>query len=278
MSELAVVIPIYKKLDSKSEKFSVENTIDILKSRHIYFVAPHRLRYWIEEYTKNLRKERQLLIFNIYFDDNFFVSIASYNKLMLSLAFYKSFINYKYILIVQTDALILRDDLDEWMSKDYSYIGAPFFEGWDSPVKPLRFIGSGNGGFSLRKVKDFIRILESPRYVPNILARSNKTRKGLLYVLDTVYKLVSGKLIYAYNFWPLFPRGVNEDVFWGILVPNRYSFFKVPEPYEAAFFSFEVEPAYLYELTNHRLPTGCHAWERYDYQFWKRVLGHLNIP
>lgn len=277
MSELAVVIPIYKELDSKSEKFSVESTIDILKSRHIYFIAPHCLRYWIEEYTKNLQKERQLLIFDIYFDDNFFVSKASYNKLMLSLAFYKNFINYKYILIVQTDALVLRDNLDEWMSKDYSYIGAPWFEGWDNPVRPLRFIGSGNGGFSLRKVKDFIHILESPRYVPNILARPNKTRKGLLYFLDTVYKLISGKLIYAYNFWPLFPR-VNEDVFWGVLVPNRYNFFKVPEPHEAAFFSFEVEPAYLYELTNHQLPIGCHAWEKYGYQFWKKVLGHLNIP
>lgn len=279
MKKLAVIIPLYQKITRESEHFSINNTLEHLSNRDIYFIAPNRMKSWLKSYINQInRKERkQLVIFDTYFDDVFFRSRASYNKLMLSTNFYKNFINYEYLLIVQTDALILQDNLDEWISKDYSYIGAPWFEGWDRPVKPLRFIGSGNGGFSLRKVKHFIQVLEVPRYIPNILAKPNNSRKSLLYALDFSFKFVFDKLVYAYNFWPLFPR-VNEDTFWGILVPHCCNFFKVPSPTEAAFFSFEVEPAYLYELTKHHLPTGCHAWEKYDYQFWKRVLKAWNIP
>ena len=38
-------------------------------------------------------------------------------------------------------------------------------------------------------------------------------------------------------------------------------------------FSFEVFPRRLYEMNNNELPFGCHAFERYDYEFFKTIGG-----
>ena len=41
-----------------------------------------------------------------------------------------------------------------------------------------------------------------------------------------------------------------------------------PTADEACAFAFEKSPAFLFEKTNHTLPFGCHAWEKYDKDFW----------
>lgn len=48
---------------------------------------------------------------------------------------------------------------------------------------------------------------------------------------------------------------------------------KIPNCEEAINFSFECSPKYLYELTGDRLPFGCHAWQKHDYDvFWKNFM------
>ena len=48
----------------------------------------------------------------------------------------------------------------------------------------------------------------------------------------------------------------------------------VPPVNEAALFSIEVSPRYVFEEVNKgRLPFGCHAWKRYQYEvFWKEHI------
>ena len=88
---------------------------------------------------------------------------------MLSSVFYQEFEQYQYVLIAQTDSLVFSDDLNIWAEKGYSYIGAPWFEGYTQPTQPLRLTAVGNGGFSLRNVQDFLRVLNRPRIFKNTL-------------------------------------------------------------------------------------------------------------
>ena len=37
-------------------------------------------------------------------------------------------------------------------------------------------------------------------------------------------------------------------------------------------FAFESAPRRCFELTGHKLPFGCHAWERFDRAFWEPYL------
>ena len=60
-----------------------------------------------------------------------------------------------------------------------------------------------------------------------------------------------------------------EDQFWGISVPKKFAWFRVPSFEEAAAFAFEMQPRRLFDLNHEVLPFGCHAWWKYDLDFWK---------
>jgi hypothetical protein len=61
----------------------------------------------------------------------------------------------------------------------------------------------------------------------------------------------------------------NEDLFWGLIAPGNFSWFKVASVVEARKFSFESNPRKLLELNEGQLPFGCHAWHKNDPEFWK---------
>ncbi len=44
---------------------------------------------------------------------------------------------------------------------------------------------------------------------------------------------------------------------------------RVPPPQQAAFFSFERRPNLLYTWTEKKLPFGCHAYKKYNSDFWQ---------
>ena len=107
-----------------------------------------------------------------YFENDYFSSIDNYNVLLLSRVFYESFREYEYIVICQSDAIILRD-LNELIDFDYDYVGAPWEYGYriskignhifanSRLIKylPHRRIFVGNGGLSIRKVSTFLNLL-----------------------------------------------------------------------------------------------------------------------
>ena len=68
-----------------------------------------------------------------------------YSKLLKTPQFWSNFKNYDNVLIIQTDALLLKRIDDIYFNFDYT--GAP----WGN------FKGGGNGGFSLRKVNTMIK-------------------------------------------------------------------------------------------------------------------------
>ncbi len=265
-SRPAVAIPIYKPELSAAEKISIDRTVDVLASRALFVVGPTRLRPHLDALCKRYRQRLQYKTF----EDRFFSGIKGYNSLMRSKDFYQSFSDHSHLLISQTDALVLSDQLDLWCERDFSYIGAPWFVGGSEPRQPLEFLGVGNGGFSLRRVSDFLRVLTTPRRIPNFIKSRAGGKAGFL----NLPRRIKHERWFAYNVEPFFPRS-NEDFFWGILVPAVYPFFRVPRPEDAVGFAFEVAPRLLYELNGHKLPFGCHAWERCDREFWEEKLPFL---
>lgn len=261
-----VAIPIYKTELSAAEALSIARTVDVLGHHTLYFIGPARLSAYLDALCHRYGPRVGFKTF----DDRFFSGIAGYNSLMRSVDFYRSFSNHSYLLIAQTDALVVSDQLNHWCERGYSYIGAPWFVGGSEPRQPLEFFGVGNGGFSLRKLSDCLRVLSTPRRIPNFLKSRSNGNTGI----RSLPRRLKHEWWFAYNVEPLFPSS-NEDFFWGMLVPAVFPFFRVPKPEIALGFAFEVEPRLLYAMNQHELPFGCHAWERCDRGFWEEVLPWL---
>lgn len=212
-----------------------------------------------------------------YFDHKFFGSAEAHSQLLLSPKFYKSFIDYEYILIYHLDALVFSDKLTEWCQKEYDYIAAPWVKHKDAPYAGMpEFEGKiGNGGFSLRRVKNILKVINSNNYYIDpeeywrLFCENRSTfnqiinlpRKFLMYLpqINNAKKEIKKK-------------GIIEDWFWSNRGSHYYPEFKIA-PFEIALeFAFECVPEYCYHLNNYQLPFGCHAWERYNKEFWMPYL------
>lgn len=268
MHTCAVVVPVYRLLTDPAEKLSLEQTLEVLADYPVYLVGPTSLKAYFDQ----LRVDLNARLKSITFADQYFASIEGYNHLLLSTKFYQAFDAFEYLLIAQTDALVLSDELEFWCKKQYSYIGAPWFEGYTTPTLPLVLESVGNGGFSLRRVPDFLKVLSRPRVFKNTLMQSwpGNWRSTIYRYFKDYHSFVFGDMHLNID--------VNEDLFWGLFVPAQCSFFKVPCAQDAIAFAFEAYPEHLYQLNHQRLPFGCHAWQRYQPEFWRQVASDKGLP
>jgi len=257
---IAVAIPLHSNNLSADDVFSVRNTFAKLRAYDIVFVIPVRLLDWLRKIGST---DGAIEATYVAFDDVYFESVASYNRLLLTTEFYARFQRYEYLLIVQTDALVFSDSLVEWCQKGFSFIGAPFLEGYGTPVVPYRFIGVGNGGFSLRRVAHFRRVLGYPLWWPRLWRGLTEKALPIVDLIRTVIgdlKQGAGDL------------RVVEDEYFGATIPRVFKWFVVPEPEQAMYFSLEVAPSYGFGLMSNQLPFGCHAWKKYDAEFWEAIV------
>jgi len=247
-----VIIPMYRVDISEFEMRSLKQVYQLLNRYQLVVIKPESLDLSILLTQFPLLKTKS-------FQDDYFKSIAGYNKLMMSSEFYGAFRHTKYILIYQLDAYVFRDELMEWCNKDYDYIGAPWLKRpvYDMlPVSTMMRIARfyyryrkqkskqvlynkvGNGGLSLRKVESHYKaVIKYKEEIQNFQSRN-------------------GSHLY------------NEDVFWAT-VPQ----FNYPSVNEALDFAFDKYPAYCYKLKNNRLPFGCHGWyKRKMRKFWENFI------
>lgn len=61
----------------------------------------------------------------------------------------------------------------------------------------------------------------------------------------------------------------NEDLFWGA---QNSEYFKVAPVSIAVDFAFERPARKLFEKNGNKLPFGCHAWMKYDFDFFKPYI------
>ena len=237
-----IVTPIYKPSLSTNEEVVLRYSLERLRRHDVYFIAPHRLD--ISFYKKRFDGIRY-----IFFHDAYFESPHTYSQLLLTTEFYQKFITYSHMLIVQTDAIVLSDDIDRWATGQYDFIGAP----WNTPLSITMptivdrnagfsgntfFISVGNGGFSLRRIQACIDVLSECGWILKHIA-------------------------------------MDEDLFFA-LAGQISDNFLIPNTVCAARFSLEVAPNRFYKLTGHS-PMGGHAWERWDRAFWETLFNQHGI-
>jgi hypothetical protein len=186
-----------------------------------------------------------------------------FNALKVSPYLYERYQEYEYILFYEPDAFVFSDDLLSWCATGFDYIGAPWFKGFGA-IATKELIGVGNGGFSLRKVATHLTAAKRFEFERLLVRGSVKQlRHKLDYLRDKLWR--SGKEAEVHYMAPI---DFHEDVFWGKSAARRYRQFRVAPISVALSFSFEVNPAVLFQMNGYRLPFGCHAWFKHDISFW----------
>ena len=224
-NKICIVTPVWKVKLNTNELQNICSSLQINNHFDHFFIHPENLD--LNFYSNEFPKSKF-----ISYKDVFFKNIKGYNILLQSSFFYEKFINYSFMLILQTDAILIKK-IDELVNNNYDYIGAPWENGLTLPSflfkskffsMLLRKIGFstqcyvGNGGLSLRRVDVFYKTCEK-------------------------YQVID---------W------LNEDMKFALL--GKRNIIKVPE--------FEESKRYFFEKNNNSincLPSvlGFHALERY---------------
>lgn len=241
---VAVTIPVYKASPEADEQRCFERICHIFQGYPMVLCHPEGLD--LSYYQKHFPGLHSMPM-----ERDYFLNIASYNRLMLSKEFYTAFLGrYEYILICQLDVWVFRNDLSKWLGKGYDYIGAPWYrrklhlfqyltikQGLHTFFRALRNRNLnhcvGNGGFSLRKTDIFF---EACRQGQACSWRS------------------------------------NEDYFWSFIAkrPDGKKL-KIPSDTEAAEFCLETQARH-YMQGRDLPPMAIHAYKKYDYNYWKPFM------
>ncbi|MBE9598806.1 DUF5672 family protein [Pedobacter sp. MC2016-24] len=261
--QVAIVIPFYKNSLSYDDAFALNQCFKVLSNYPIIAIKPKSLN--VDFLIKNTQFQSI-----ISFEDKYFKDIHGYNELMLSSIFYKTFLNFEYILIYQLDAFVFSDQLSDWCKKDYDYIGAPWLYPFDKKNSISKFFlniksllykrynisnnglpkskqlikGVGNGGLSLRRVKKFHDLSIKFKDLAN-------------------QYLAEGMLEF------------NEDIFWSVALNRKKKNLHIPNYKIALKFSVETYPELAFKLNHNQLPFGCHAWDKH-LDYWKPILLKFN--
>lgn len=269
MKPVCIIIPVYKEQPSDDEVVSIKRSFEVLSAYDFYLVCPEQLNisYYLD---LNPNQESSLIVCR--FPGSFFKSIQGYNRLLLSPFFYQRFVDYEYILICQPDAYIFKDDLMEWCKKKYDYVGAPLIGHYLDSSFSLK-MRVGNGGLSLRRVQFYLRFFQSKRNV-----FSSRQIASIIDIKKKPFTRIFVWLLMSLG-WRNKPLPVaaswkyNEDDFWSGFLDNSQFAVNKPTPMEAIQFSFERFPSELFELNGRKLPFGCHAWRKYQFEsFWRAYI------
>jgi len=265
LHRVAIVVPLRSEPSlTDAEKLSLRHLDHFLGQYPKYFVSP-----------PNVCLEREGFE-TVHFSSRYFGSVLAHNRLLISKKFYRAFSHYEFVLIYHPDALVFSDQLEYWCTRGFDLIAPPWIPGPDSPW--LREPGVGCGGFSLRRVDAFLRLLGSQRRWREISAVEGKARFRVAR-LEGIRELLKKIYFYSYRLNGVkqesrahVERGGNEDRFWWKRGQHYFPGLKIAPVETALEFGFEVNPAKCLQMNRGRIPFGCHAWEQYDRAFWEPLL------
>lgn len=218
-----ILIPIYRETLSKVEVLSLHRTRQVLDSHLVSFVAPECMRKFLAA------KEFEA----VYFPDKCMNSLSAYNRLLMSRDLYERFQEFEYILICQLDVWVFHDSINDFVDLHYDYIGAPTLVRMNEQGEPELF--GANGGFSLRRVSTFMRILDAHK--------------------EEAVQWTG-----------------NEDEFFSFCGEKYPKEFRVAPKDIAMRFAFDRFSRYMYRKNQKRLPMAWHGWLTYDPEFSHRFI------
>ena len=267
-----VVIPIHRLPLNEYELCSLESVRRHLGDYLIDFVLPERLELIDFKVQKNERVTR--------LPNRYFQSPDSYNGLLTSAWFYEQFIDFTHMLVCQLDCLIFKNELLHWCLKDWDYIGSPMLNCNGDPDNDAHWV-TGNGGLSLRKIRSFLRTLKT--FSPKAVYFDSTTRTCDAPDFALGYFPEESKYRFTIKTWfrsviagwtvdqELRGFRANEDIFWSIEAVKFDPKFRVASFEEARQFAFEKHTSVLFQKNGNELPFGCHAWNKYEPDFWNKV-------
>ena len=229
------VVPAYRALPWASEAFSLAQ-LRKLGIQNVTLVCPSHL-----DVSAYLDLVPDLKVVRL--PDEHFLSVQSYNNLMLQSWFYEMFApDYRWMLIHQLDAFLLENHISAFCELGYDYYGAPWqsgfpqyrfaFNRWPIRINGKRF-KVGNGGLSLRNLSKTV----------DLLGR----KQG--HVSNTFFM---------------------EDAFFGYWGAIDGHFHACPEAI-AATFALESHPEHWLKQTG-KLPMGIHGYGVWSQDFYKPLL------
>jgi hypothetical protein len=273
----AIVIIIHKSEISHFEKESFIQCNKIFNNHDIILVFPLVLN--ISAYTSINNNLIKLPI-----NEGWLKDYESFNRLKINFWFYKKFNCYRNILFYELDAWVFHDELDFWIKSDFDYIGAPWLT--VTQHNNVVFKGVGNGGFSLRNVSKHLKLIRSLRLISCLKNFEKFNDFGIIPQLFKLLYLTINSIKTESDLENNFTG--QEDIFWTQDLPKIlidfnskskilkflykiliFKEFKVADFNSAYKFSFEMYPEKLYELNDNKLPFGCHAWQKYNPEFWE---------
>lgn len=262
---VAIAVPLSDRKEfTAEEEISLRHLMHFLGKYDKYFVLPENLE--ISRHGFGVKR----------FEKKYFGSLAAHTKLMLSSRFYESFTDYEYILVYHLDSLVFSDQLKQWCEQEFDYIGSPWIRCEEAPYAGTDIENKvGNGGFSLRKVESFLKVLQSSRYSvePAVYWKRNYSSKKIATRLLNIHKrLLKHLTVFNGVSWEISHYRNNEDPFWAKRAKHYYPDFLIAPLDIALCFAFEYAPRICFEKNNHALPFGCHAWHKYDRAFWEPFL------
>lgn len=281
--QVLVGIPIYKPETDAAETASLRQVFSVLERHKIVFITHSQLD--VGFYQTQFPSASYS-----FFSPEFFASMDGYNRLLLSRDFYLRFHDQEYLLIYQTDAWVFRDELAYWCRQGFDYVGAPWFDNPD-PAVSMKMNQVGNGGFSLRRIPGVLRWflvrdrMEGLRYLKAAQGAGKTALRFLTTIrmlsdktgrFDVVEQLYQGKvsvfedLFWSGGTWEEYKDGIKDlRGLFLLFLPWLFWTFRKPTARRASRFAFEMQPRTLYDLNRQTLPFGCHAWAKWQPDFWK---------
>jgi len=261
----AVVIPLsHDTVYTPEQETSFRHVRRHLSRHDIYVAVPESQR---GIYPGFIRKP---------FPDRFFGSPQAFGALLLTRDFYRAFLDYECVLLYHLDSLVFSDCLQEWCAAGYDYIAPPFLISPDTTHITEEKVG--NGGFSLRRVRSFLRVLESKRYFvdPEEYWRKFAARNGRFTRFVNTPRRYLKKLLFLNDIhWHVrmaLQGGVHEDRFWAEYATHYDPDFRIAPVDVAMRFAFEAEPRRSFDRVGRQLPFGAHRWQKFDREFYEPFL------
>jgi hypothetical protein len=268
---VAIVVPVSDRDGFlPEERISLRHLTHHLGHYEKFLIAPPMRDYDLEGFE--VRR----------FPRKFFGSVAAHNHLLYTPLFFRAFEGYEYVFFYHLDSLVFSDQLSAWCQRGIDYIGPPWLQCEDTPwvTKPR----VGNGGFTLLRVEAALKVVYN-RYLAHpgtywldMFCRNHRALGSAISVMKKLKprlqnsKLINTPLEELERWENPGPSSRNVDMFWGDKAIKYLPEFKVASFEEGLEFAFEAAPRKCFELNGRRMPFGCHAWARYDRNFWEPHL------
>lgn len=268
--QVAIVVPMSTRQEiTPDEKISLNHLYAFLGDYDKFMIVPESMNFNFEGFRI------------LPFEDQFFGSVLAHVKLILSPKLYETFSDYEYILMYHLDSLVFSDQLSYWCKAGYDYIGAPWIKHEDAPYAGNKtYEGKvGNGGFTLKKVQSCLNVLYSKQLTipPSEYWQKNYASKPAFLQFLNMYKILFKRFGFRNTVKWENRRlgnkvGTAVEYFWAHRANHYYPQFRIASVETAIQFAFECVPRYCFEMNGKKLPFGCHAWSRYDPEFWEPYL------